>query len=667
MCGISGILNLRSEAPPVDADSVLRMLAILMHRGPDQSGVYLDDRIGLGHNRLSIIDLSAGIQPISNEDDTLWIIYNGEVFNYLELRDELIKRGHRFKTSTDTEVILHLYEESGADSLGRLNGQFAFAIWDSRKSELFLARDRVGIRPLFYTVHDNRLLFASEIKSLFVVDGVPREIDPIALDQVFTFWTTLGGRTAFKGIHELPPGHFLRVSKGETCVRKYWDIPFCAKEEQYDLSENDVRDRMAELILDSVRIRLRADVPVGAYVSGGLDSSGITALVKNNFNNRLRTFGIEFEDDAFDESEYQQCIVSFLKTEHTAIRATNDQIGASFPDVVWHCEKPLLRTAPVPLFLLSREVRNNGFKVVLTGEGADEVFGGYNIFRESKIRRFWARQPDSRWRPLLIEKLYPYIFKDKKLKSMLQSFFAAGLENVGEPLYSHLLRWQNTSKTKGFFSEDVRSSVGDYSGYDEVRNSLPETFSSWDDLAKAQYLEMTIFMSNYLLSSQGDRVAMANSLEIRLPFLDFRIIEFMARVPSIMKIRVLQEKHILKKVFKDILPERIITRPKHPYRAPIVKSLFNERNGKTLEMLSEKRIRETGLFDPARVGRLVSKMQSVRNAGEVDNMAVAGIVSCQLIHEQFIENFSLRTPKPLTPALIIDRREKALNAPPRGK
>ena len=635
------------------------MTAALSHRGPDESGIYLDDWAGLGHARLSIIDLSGGSQPIHNENETLWIVYNGEIFNYPELRQDLVKKGHQFYTSSDTEVILHLYEEKGSSCLNYFNGQFAFAIWDAKEKELFLARDGIGIRPLHYTIQKDLFIFASEIKSIFTVEQVPRQIDPIAMDQLFTFWTTIGERTVFKGINELPPGHYLKASHGKIQIKKYRDIPFYTPGEQLNWPEEDISARILELLKDSIRIRLRADVPVGSYVSGGLDSSGITALVKNNFNNELRTFGISFEEKSFDESEYQNHMISYLKTDHANIRATNEQIGASFPDVIWHSEKPLLRTAPVPLFLLSKVVRENGFKVVLTGEGADEVFGGYNIFREAKIRRFWAKQPNSKLRPLLLGKLYPYIFNNNpRARHFIQSFFGNGLDRVDDPLYSHFIRWQNTSRIKSFFSEELKMEIGNYSGYDELKQSLPESYYGWDYLAKAQYLEMSVFLSNYLLSSQGDRMAMGNSVEIRLPYLDYRLMDFMARVPSKWKINVLDEKYILKKAFQGVLPEKVVNRPKHPYRAPIKQSLLNASASYTFDVLSEGSLRESRLFDIPKVRRLLNKLRKAENASELDSMALTGIVSSQLVFNQYIDCFPTKEIQPIIPKIFIDHRSK---------
>jgi len=655
MCGITGIINLHEPAC-IPLDVLKLMISYLKHRGPDESGIYIDKWAGLGHTRLKIIDLDSGIQPIHNEDETIWIIYNGEIFNYPELRKDLLSKGHKFYTSTDTEVILHLYEEMGSSCLDFLNGQFAFAIWDSRKRELFLARDRVGILPLYYTFFKGILIFASEIKSLFMFNAIKREIDPLALDQIFTFWTTLKGRTVFQDIHELPPGHYLQVSHGNVQLQKYWQVQFYSPDQYFDFSFEETCSKLRELIYDSVRIRLRADVPIGCYLSGGLDSSLITTLVKKNFNNYLITFGIHFEENTFDESFYQKIMVSHLHTDHTNSYVTNKQIGISFPDVLWHCEKPILRTAPVPLFLLSDIVQKKGIKVVLTGEGADEIFGGYNIFRESKVKMFWSKQPESNIRPLLLQKLYPYIFENNpRAKHFIKSFFGYGLEKRDDPLFSHFIRWNNTSKIKTFFSEDIKGTIGDYNGFDDLKQTLSESYNEWDYLAKAQYLEMTIFLSNYLLSSQGDRVAMAHAVEVRPPYLDHRIIEFMARVPPKWKINVLNEKYILKETFKDTLPEKIISRQKHPYRAPIKECLLNEDALYTKEILSDNFLNESKLFNISKVERLLKKLKVSKTVSEVDNMALAGILSSQIIYEQFIKNFPKYSIYPVYPDFFINK------------
>jgi asparagine synthase (glutamine-hydrolysing) len=476
------------------------------------------------------------------------------------------------------------------------------------------------------------------------------------MDQIFTVWTTLPGRTAFEGVHELPAGHYLMVSNGRLQMERYWAPGFALPPDVVRSPVEELRERAHELLLDAVRIRLRADVTVGSYLSGGLDSSGVTALVAKNFDSRLRTFGIRFEDEAFDEGEFQRLMVSDLRVDHREIRATNADIASSFPDVIWHCEKPLLRTAPAPLFLLSRLVRENGIKVVLTGEGSDEFFGGYNIFREAKVRHFLARQPASARRALLLEQLYPYIFKNPALKSAKAAFFARGLDDRHDPLFSHRIRWDNTVRAKVFFSEDLRARIGESRVYDDIRGALPRDFSRWPILSQAQFLEISIFMSNYLLSAQGDRVAMAHSVEVRLPFLDHRLIEFLSRVPPTWKILGMREKHLLKNVFKGILPDAIVQRPKQPYRAPVSPSLLNEAaRSYTDDLLSDGALRNAGFFDPGRVALLVGKARRSGALSEFDNMALAGILSTQLLHRQYVEQFPWRATKPAAPRICVDR------------
>lgn len=656
MCGIAGV-----HSPGADSllsiERLEAMISVLGHRGPDESGIYLDNSVGLGHTRLSIVDLAGGTQPIHNEDETLWIVYNGEIYNHKELREDLVKRGHDFYTNTDTEVILHLFEDSGPACLDKLNGQFAFAIWDSKTEELFLARDRVGIRPLHYAVRNGCFLFASEIKSLFASDIIPREIDPVALDHVFTFWTTLPGETHFKGVLELRPGHYMTVSGSTIETTQYWDFPFARKTEELDWPIEDLCSEVDRLLHDAVRIRLRADVPVGSYLSGGLDSSGVTAIVSGDFDSDVRTYGIEFEEEAFDEGSFQRLAVQHLDVDHRRAFASNKRIGAYLRDVIWHVEKPILRTAPIPMFLLAKLVRQEGRKVVLTGEGADEVFGGYNIFREAKIRRFWSKQPESRLRPALLGKIYPYIFDDPKLASTTQSFFGKDLGGTDDPLFSHRIRWNNTSRVRTFFSSDIRSLTDSESGYDAVVEQLPDSFSEWDPFAQSQYLETKIFMSNYLLSSQGDRMAMAHSVEIRLPYLDHRLIEFLGRIPSKWKIRGLREKYLLKRILHPHLPQTIVNRNKHPFRAPIAQTLLgNAAPAYVEELLSERCLRASGLFDTPKVNRLVQKLRRVTKQSEVDNMALVGILSTQIVHSHFIQDFPLPNGRSADLDLCFDKR-----------
>lgn len=656
MCGISGILNLKNPVP-INPSHLKQMTYALRHRGPDETGAYIDDWIGLAHSRLSVIDLSGGAQPIHNEDKSIWIILNGEIFNYPELRESLIGLGHQFYTTTDTEVILHLYEEKKEKCLDELNGQFAFVIWNAVTKEFFAARDRVGILPFFYKLEKSKLIFASEAKAILEISETEPEFDPVGLDQIFTFWTNLPGRTTFKEINDLPPGHYLTSSPNKAFeIRPYWSLSYNQDLVNENKSIPDFTSEISELMKDSVRIRLRADVPVGSYLSGGLDSSGITAYIKNYFNNELRTFGITFQEESFDESEFQNLMIKHLQTNHTEVHATNEEIGKYFSEIIYYGEKPIIRAAPAPLYLLSKKVREEGYKVVLTGEGADEIFGGYNIFKETKVRRFWSVNPSSTIRPKLLQKLYPYIFKDKRLSQTLQAFFRLGIDEPNNPFFSHLVRWNNNLKLKSFFSENFREQIGNYNPLDDLLSLLPKNFYNWNYVSKAQYLEIITFMSGYLLSSQGDRMAMANSIELRVPYLDHRIIEYMATVPARYKIRGLNEKYLLKKVYKNLLPDIITFRPKNPYRAPIRNSLINNKSFDIQSLFSDRSIESTGIFDYSKVSLLLKKAQRSDTLSEVDNMALAAISSTQILHNLFINRPKAVIPETYIFNTFIDKR-----------
>jgi asparagine synthase (glutamine-hydrolysing) len=638
MCGIAGILN--SLNLPPDPAAVLRnMLARINYRGPDESGLFYDDHAALGNVRLSILDISTGQQPLSTPDENLWIVLNGEIFNYIELKQDLQKAGHTFHTKSDTEVLVHAYQEYGPDCLKRLNGQFALAIWDKKKMELFLARDRVGVRPLYYTWIQGNFVFGSEIKAILEFPGIKAEFDPIALSQVFTFWTTLAPRTVFQNIKELPPGHFMRISKNKVEIRKWWKLSFPSeKKEYFPGSINDAISELDYLLTDAVKLRLRADVPVAAYLSGGLDSSATTALIKKVEPEMLQTFSIGFEESEFDETHFQQEVSGFLRTKHHSFSCTNEEIGQYFPLVVWHSEIPILRTAPVPMYCLSKRVRENNIKVVITGEGADEMFAGYDIFKEAIIREFWSRQPDSKLRPLLLNRLYPYLgqFQDRN-KTLLKFFFGYKLNETASPFYSHLLRWHNANHLLTYFSADMKSTLKEYNALDDLTNSLETNFDHWGRLGKAQWLEIALFMSGYLLSSQGDRVAMANSVEGRYPFLDYRVMEFAASLPPDFKMHGLNEKYILKKMMKGQLPDSVLKRPKQAYRAPIAGSFFSASHQLYVnELLSVKGLQETGLFNAALVQKLSLKIKENQVITEIDNMALAGILSTQLLFHQYI-------------------------------
>ena len=638
MCGIAGILASAGGRPPVHAE-LEAMIGRLHHRGPDGSGIWLDGGIGLAHARLSIIDLAGGQQPIHNEDRNVWVVFNGEIFNYVELRHELEARGHCFYTHSDTEVLVHLYEEHGERFVDHLNGQFAIALWDMRRRRLILTRDRTGIRPLFYTETGGRLLFASEVKALFALPEVPRSIDPQALAETCTYWSPLAPRTAFAGVLSLPPGHVMVVADGVSRQQRYWDWAFPESIAEPRRAEAEYAEELRGLLVDAVRLQLRADVPVGAYLSGGLDSSIIASLIRNFTDTPLRTFSLTFDDAEFDESEYQQEMSAYLGTAHTSLHCTRADIAAAFPRTIFHTETPIVRTAPTPLMLLSGHVRASGYKVVLTGEGADEVFGGYDLFKEAKIRRFWARFPESTLRPRILERLYPYLKNSPASgRAFTQAFFSEGMDTADQPYFAHIPRWTTTRRIGQFFSQQLRESIGDWDPYAAILSTLPPDIKRWIPMGRDQYVEAHTLMSGYLLCSQGDRVAMANSIEGRFPFLDHRVIEFANRLPPQLKLHGLTEKYLLKKSMAGLLPQAVHRRTKQPYRAPDSQSFFNQGRpvGYVEELFSPSKIAAAGYFDTAATGKLYQKCRAGRAIGFADNMAFIAVLSTMLLHEQFI-------------------------------
>jgi len=637
MCGIAGLLNL--EPGPIPSRKLLQSMADkLRHRGPDGTGFYSDQHIGLAHTRLSIIDLATGGQPIHNEDKTVWVIFNGEIFNYIELRAELEKTGHRFYTQSDTEVLVHLYEEYGPAFVDYLNGQFAIALWDIPNRTLYLTRDRPGILPLFYTQQSGQLIFASEIKAILpALDSAP-QLNRRALDQLMTFWAPVSPETVFQGIFEVSPGEIITIRDKRLNRNKYWDWTYPNDGDYRTESESQLAEELHSLLIDATQIRLRSDVPVGAYLSGGLDSSVLTSIIHHHGGVPLRTFSIGFEDRSLDETAFQEKLIEHLHADHSSIYCKYSDIGEDFIHTIWHTESPVLRTAPVPMKMLSGLVRNQNYKVVLTGEGSDEALGGYDIFKEAKIRWFWSRHPQSKLRPILLKRLYPYLdVSPGKAQRYLQIFFGEALDQPDLPYFSHIPRWSTTAKCKDLFSDTMKEHVSD-DPIETILNTLPQTFMKWHPFNRSQYIEAKSLMAGYLLSSQGDRMLMSNSIEGRFPYLDHRVIEFANRIPPKLKMKVLNEKYILKRATGHYLPARIVKRDKQPYRAPDIPAFFSGSLPEYAEeLLSSRKIQDYGYFNDKKVLLLIKKIQKGRAIGNRDNMALVGILSTQLWHHHFIE------------------------------
>ena len=649
MCGIAGIFPKQGRV--ASEDLLLSMAGELVHRGPDGVGLYLDEPFGMVNTRLSIIDLVSGDQPLSNEDGRFWVMQNGELYNYPELMTELEGLGHRFATRSDTEVLVHAFEEWGEDCLAHLNGEFAFALWDREARELFLARDRFGIRPLFLSCPGGDVTFASEAKALLRHPEAERRLDPLGLVETFTLWSVQPDRSAFAGVFELPPGHFVRVDeRGLQRPRKWWDISFAPREGRRKESPEVLAEELRQHLDEATRIRLRADVPVGVYLSGGLDSSATTAMARRHTNAELQAFGIGFDDPRFDESDFQDRMADAIGVRLQRIRVSDGDVAEALPEVVAAAEKPMLRTAPGPLLRLSRAVREAGFKVVLTGEGADELFAGYGIFQEAMIRRFWARQPDSKLRPALLARVYPYLSHDlgERGTAFMVDFFREGIEDLDDPLYSHRPRFRTTSRALRFLSPALRAAAAEQGDPEQrLLARLPEEFGEVGPLGQAQYLEIITFMTGFLLHSQGDRMLMANSVEGRFPFLDVHVAEFAASLPERLRLRDLEEKHLLRRAVGPLVPDEIRSRPKRPYRAPILGAFFGPGAPDYLgEMLDPEAVASAGYFEPQAVRRLVEKCKRYVDAGlgEGDEMALVGVLSTQLLHQRLVSAPRLARP-----------------------
>jgi asparagine synthase (glutamine-hydrolysing) len=581
MCGIAGSYD--PCAGRTDLPALARMTAALIHRGPDSGGTFLEDGAALGFRRLSIIDLATGDQPLYSEDGNLVVICNGEIYNYQELAAELAARGHVFRTRSDVEVLLHLYEEQGADLLHELNGQFAFALYDRRARTLLLARDPCGINPLFYTVVDGLLLFASEIKAILVHPLAPREIDLTGLDQVLSFPGLVAPRTCFRGIHCLPAGHLLRAGPGGVEVREYWDLLYPERDDAgAAMPEAWYVDGLRERLEQAVRYRLQADVPVGFYLSGGLDSSLIGALIRRVSDAERHSFSITFADREISEVHHQRRMADALRSVHHEIFFDWRQIAERLERMVYHCETPVKESFDACALALSEAAREAGVPVVLAGQGADELFAGYPGYRfdEAGLRGARARDLDAVLEDEVRERLWgdPDLFYEIEFLPLREVKQALYSPQVG----ASLAEFDCTN----FPVVDGR----------RLRGRHP--------VHQRSYLDFKLRLSEHLLSEHGDRMALANSVEGRYPFLDPEVVRFATRIPPGLKVHRLVEKYVVKKAAEGLVPRAIVERQKFGFRAPGTPYLLQQHNEWIADLLSYDRIRSQGIFDPDVVERL---------------------------------------------------------------
>jgi asparagine synthase (glutamine-hydrolysing) len=584
MCGISGFMKFNQRLNMEDGRIIANMNKKLLHRGPDAQDTFLTDNVAFGFSRLSIIGLENGMQPICNEDESIVVICNGEIFNYIELREQLRKKGHHFKTCSDVEVIVHLYEACGMDLLNELNGQFAFALYDKNKKTMFCARDQMGIVPFFYTVAKNTFIFGSEIKAILEHPLVEREVDLVGLDQVFTFAGLISPRTMFKNIHSLENGHFLQVEDNGRIVNKeYWDLVYPEGEEAFTgRSEESIVEELEELFTQSVKLRLRSDVPTGFYLSGGLDSSAIAMKIKQIAPAGHReAFSIDFVDSTLSETAYQVLVARESNSLLNKKTFFSTDISERLQKSIYHCECPLKETYNTASLSLSESVRAKGVKVILSGEGADELFAGYVGYRFDKLREM----------------------------DLLDNTATPAEENIRRQvwgdasfLYERDFSQFNLVK-RSLYSAEVNAI------FDEV-NCLnhpvinKSRIENRNVLNKRLYVDYKLRLVDHLVSDHGDRMALANAVEVRYPFLDKNLIEFSTRIPAELKLKDLTEKYILKKMSERFVPKAVVGREKFGFVAPGSPYLIQNNIGYINDILSSDLIRRQGFFDAAEVDKL---------------------------------------------------------------
>ncbi|HEV8441084.1 MAG TPA: asparagine synthase (glutamine-hydrolyzing) [Methylomirabilota bacterium] len=624
MCGIVGKLN-TDRTKPVDAGLIRAMCQTLVHRGPDDEGVHVDGPVGLGMRRLSIIDLGGGHQPISNEDGTVWVVQNGEIYNYRDWRPTLEARGHRFTTNSDTEVIVHLYEEYGDEFVQHLRGMFAIALWDKRREALILVRDRLGIKPLYYSTERDRLLFGSELKAL-LPDGISREIDRQALHEFLSYNYVPGPRTIFKAVRKLQPGHRLIARHGRVVVEPYW------RPQPADTPRGDTEpvayyvERLTELLKESVRYRMIADVPLGVFLSGGLDSSSVVALMREVSPDPIKTFSIGFEDTSYNELPYARLVAEHFETEHHEFMVKPDAVDL-VPKLVRFFDEPFADSSAIPCYYLSELARRH-VTVALGGDGGDEVFAGYETYTAWKLASFYRglARPFRNLIPPLVGRLpvsHGKISFDYKAKRFIQGALLP-------PERGHYA-W------KEVFSDEMKRDLYAVDG----NGALEDPFRVFERelgrcsatamLSRLQYVDLRVYLPDDILV-KVDRTSMAHSLEVRAPLLDHKLVEFAATIPPELQLKGLRKKYLLKRVMAHRLPGKILNRKKGGFNVPVPAWLRHDLREYVRDVLSEKRLREQGFFNPRYVHQLIQDHAELK-ADYSRN--IWGLLIFALWHEQY--------------------------------
>lgn len=610
MCGICGKIYFDLQMN-VDAHLIHSMCEVIKYRGPDESGYYVERNVGLGHRRLSIIDLSTGQQPMCNARKDIWVVYNGEVYNFLELREDLQKRGYTFLSMSDTEVIIHLYDEYGASCVNYLRGMFAFALWDNRNQRLFLARDRVGQKPLFYTVQDDAFLFASEIKSLLQDNTVKRELNLEAMYHYLTYQYVPPPNTMFKNIYKLPPAHTLLCEKGRITLKRYWDLRYVPK---VQMNEEEITERLSHLLQESVKLRMISDVPLGAFLSGGIDSSLVVAMMSQFSSQPVKTFSIGFKEKAFNELPYSRLVAERYHTDHQEFIVEPNAVDV-LPKLVWHFDEPFGDYSAIPTYYLS-EMTSQHVKVALNGDGGDESFAGYERYLEYKIVQYYRKLPQKIRSDFLAPLLYKLSWKAKKKTipcfvyshvRRLKFLNDLSLESQ-QNLYAYAMTIFRDDLKLELLSEDMRIRVERLNSLDYMLQYF-YTNNADHFTDRMLYSDIMTYLPGDLLV-KIDRMTMAHSIEGRSPFLDHKLMEFVATVPAEYKIRHSKLKFILKKIGKQWLPEKILSRKKQGFGVPLREWFRQELRDMTQDILYSSNFVGEGIFNSEAIRKILEDHQN---------------------------------------------------------
>ncbi|HEY6247768.1 MAG TPA: asparagine synthase (glutamine-hydrolyzing) [Pyrinomonadaceae bacterium] len=624
MCGIAGFVDLNETGPMISAQEVIdRMCQVIRHRGPDDQGTYLKDGVALGMRRLSIIDLVGGHQPISGEDGSVTIVFNGEIYNFLELKPKLESLGHTFKTHSDTEAIVHAYEQFGPNCVDHLRGMFAFAIWDAKARTLFVARDRVGKKPLYYTTSpEGTFVFGSELKSLLAHPDVQRELDPKALDAYLTLGYVPDPLSIFRNINKLAPGHYLTFSDDGVRVNRYWDFNF---EPVAARSETDYLAELRELLDESVRLRLISDVPLGAFLSGGIDSSTVVAMMARHMGQPVKTFSIGFHEDSYNELKYARLTAQKFNTDHHEFFVTPD-ICSIVDELVWHFDEPFADSSAIPTYMVSKLARDH-VTVVLSGDGGDELFAGYTRYVVDRKRQGFARLPkplrESLMRPLS-EALPHAAWGRNYLHNVSLDPISRYLDSVS--VFTSLNR-------NSLYTSDFKSNLGSSSYVPTLFNDLVNHVQTGESLDQLLYLDSKTYLPGDILT-KVDRMSMAVSLEARAPLLDHKLIEFVTNVPASLKLSGLETKYLLKQAVRDLVPAEILNRPKQGFGVPIQEWINQQLRSRVRETLTEPRTRQRGYLNSQYVDVLLDEHERGRRD---HSMGLWALFMLELWHRQFVD------------------------------